>query len=119
VALLEPVTAGEVLALDPEVSIDRMVRARGGASETVVGIVAGDPGASWADSAPVALSGSVVPCQVDATYGAVHPGDLLVASPTPGMARRAEKPVPGTVLGKALETLEAGTGTIRVLARPQ
>jgi hypothetical protein len=64
--------------------------------------------------APVAFSG-VVLCKVDAAYGSVWPGDLLVTSATPGHAMRAEAPLPGTVLGKALEALEEGTGTIRVL----
>jgi len=63
---------------------------------------------------PVAFSG-VVLCKVDASYGSVWPGDLLVTSPTPGHAMRDEAPLPGTVLGKALEALEEGTGTIRVL----
>ena len=46
---------------------------------------------------PVAFSG-VVQCKVDANYGLVWPGDLLVTSPTPGHAMRDEAPLPGTVL---------------------
>lgn len=64
--------------------------------------------------APVALSGTV-PCKVDAGYGAIRPGDLLTTSPTPGHAQRADEALPGTIVGKALESLESGTGTIRVL----
>jgi len=64
--------------------------------------------------APVALSGTV-PCKVDAGYGAIVPGDLLTTSPTPGHAMRAGEPVAGTIVGKALESLDAGAGTIRVL----
>jgi len=64
--------------------------------------------------AAVALAG-VVSCRVDATYGAIWPGDLLVTSPTPGHAMRADAPLAGTMLGKALEALEEGTGTIDVL----
>ena len=64
--------------------------------------------------APVAFSG-VVRCKVDAGFGAIWPGDLLVTSPTPGHAMRADAPLPGTMLGKALEPLEEGVGTIRVL----
>jgi hypothetical protein len=65
----------------------------------------------------------VVPVKVTADRGAIKPGDLLTASCVPGHARRAE-PVtlegvelyrPGTVLGKALEPLESGTGTVTVL----
>ena len=54
-------------------------------------------------------------CKVDASYGAIRPGDLLTTSATPGHAGRAENPRPGTILGKALESLESGTGLIRVL----
>jgi hypothetical protein len=62
----------------------------------------------------VALSG-IVPCKVDASYGEILPGDLLVTSPTPGHAMRRQDPIPGTVLGKALESLATGTDTILVL----
>ncbi|GAG19486.1 unnamed protein product, partial [marine sediment metagenome] len=64
--------------------------------------------------APVALSGTVQ-CQVDAGYGAIEVGDLLTTSPTAGHAMRADDPQPGTTVGKALEPLEAGTGSIKVL----
>jgi len=69
---------------------------------------------SPSNRAAVALAG-VVRCKVDATFGAIWPGDLLVTSPTPGHAMRADVPLPGTMLGKALEPLEDGTGTINVL----
>ncbi len=62
----------------------------------------------------VAMSGTVL-AKVDAGYGAVRAGDLLAASPTPGHAMRADDPRPGTIVGKALEPLESGTGVIRIL----
>ena len=64
--------------------------------------------------AAVALSGTA-PVKVDAGYGDIRPGDLLVSSPTPGHAMRGDDPAPGTVIGKALSGLDTGTGTIRVL----
>lgn len=65
--------------------------------------------------AAIALSGTV-PCKVDAGYGSIEVGDLLTVSPTAGHAMRAADPAPqGTVLGKALEPLDTGTGTIQVL----
>jgi hypothetical protein len=64
--------------------------------------------------AAVAVSG-VTPCRVDAGFGSIRPGDLLVSSPTPGYAMRAADPLPGTVIGKALEPLDSGTGSIRML----
>ena len=53
--------------------------------------------------------------KVDAGYGSIQPGDLLVTSPTPGHAMRALEYSPGTIVGKALEPLETGVGAIRVL----
>jgi hypothetical protein len=57
----------------------------------------------------------VVQCKVDATYGSIRQGDALTSSPTPGHAMFAAAPRSGAILGKALEPLESGTGTIRVL----
>lgn len=65
-------------------------------------------------NAPVALSG-VVLCKADAGPGAIRVGDLLVTSPTPGHAMRADSASPGTVFAKALQPLDSGTGVIRVL----
>ena len=64
--------------------------------------------------AQVALAGRV-PVKVDASYGAIQAGDLLVASATPGRAMRADQPATGTVIGKAMEALEAGQGTIMMM----
>jgi hypothetical protein len=63
---------------------------------------------------PVALSG-VALCKVDAGYGSILPGDLLSTSPTAGYAMRTDDPRPGTILGKALQPLDTGTGLIKVL----
>ncbi len=62
----------------------------------------------------VALAGRV-PVKVDASYGAIQVGDLLVASATPGRAMRSDNPMPGTVIGKALEAWDAGQGTIMMM----
>jgi len=71
---------------------------------------------------PVAMAGAV-PCKVSAENGAIQPGDLLVSSDTPGHAMQAD-PLevdgvefyqPGTILGKAMESLDQGTGVILVL----
>ncbi len=89
---------------------------------TVIGIAAAEAGVVFAgkdaagadERVNVALSG-IVPCKVDASYGAILPGDLLVTSPTPGHAMRSGQPLPGTVVGKALEPLADGQGSIAVL----
>ena len=96
-------------------------------STMVIGIYSEEPGfvgSSHAmegqrdDEIPVAVVG-IVPCKVSAENGPIHRGDLLVTSSTPGHAMRADNPSPGTILGKALSPLDAGTGTILVLATPQ
>jgi hypothetical protein len=57
--------------------------------------------------------------KVDARYGAIQPGDLLVASPNPGHAMHAEDPRTGTVIGKAIGEQAKGTGNIPVLVTIQ
>ena len=92
----------------------------------VAGVVSERPGVllgeAGEDKAKVAHSGRVK-VKVDARYGAVAIGDLLVTSPTAGHAMRSA-PVdlggmqvhrPGTLLGKALEPFPEGQGEILVL----
>jgi len=69
---------------------------------------------------PVAVLG-IVPCKVSAENGPIRPGDLLVTSATPSHAMRAdrESALPGTILGKALESLDSGTGIIQILVTLQ
>jgi hypothetical protein len=85
-----------------------------GAEAPVVVDGSTDPLAEQIRRVPVALSGIAL-CKVDAGYGAIRPGDLLTTSPTPGHAMLAADPLPGTILGKALEPMEHGTGPIKVL----
>ena len=83
------------------------------------GLILGEPGEG---RVLVAQSGRVR-VKADATYGAIRAGDLLVSSPTKGHAMKSQpvnmggKPVhrPGTLVGKALESLPAGRGEILVL----
>jgi hypothetical protein len=77
-----------------------------------------NPEGGNAGEAMLALAGRV-PCKVDARYGPVRRGDLLTSSPTPGHAMRATDPKVGTIIGKALQTLEDGTGVIEVLLSPR
>lgn len=93
---------------------------------TVAGVVSAQPGVVLGRpgelKATVATSGRVR-VRVDARKGAIHVGDLLVTSDEPGTAMKSQ-PIeingrkfhqPGTILGKALEPLEEGTGEILVL----
>jgi hypothetical protein len=57
----------------------------------------------------------VVSCKVDAGFGAIAVGDLLATSANPGHAMRTGEEAHGAILGKAMEPLAQGTGTIRVL----
>jgi hypothetical protein len=63
----------------------------------------------------VVTLGAFKAIRVDAAYGAITPGSLLVASPRPGYAMRATSPQPGTIIGKALGALETGTGIIPLI----
>ncbi len=109
----DAVEPGDVLVLDRE-RPGQLRKGNTASDPAVAGIVAGEPGSVYDGRAPIALSG-VVLCKVDAGYGAIRVGDLLTASPTPGHAMRAQEALPGTIVGKAVEPLEAGTGLIPVL----
>ncbi len=67
---------------------------------------------------PLAVVG-IVPCKVSTENGPIQPGDLLVTSSTPGHAMRDDAPKTGTVLGKALGSLDSGSGVIDVLVTLQ
>ena len=66
----------------------------------------------------LALAGQVQ-CKVTAENGAIAIGDLLTTSSKPGYAMKATNPIPGTTLGKALESLEKDEGKIVVLVTLQ
>jgi hypothetical protein len=118
--------AGDVLVISAE--LDRSVALSSEPySSMVVGIYSEEPGFVGStqpmedqgdDEIAVAVVG-IVPCKVSAENGSIRRGDLLVTSSMPGHAMRADSPAPGTILGKALEPLEAGTGVIEVLVTLQ
>ncbi len=97
---------------------------RTASSTAVAGVITTKPGVlmnasetrqTLEDGPALALAGRV-PVKVSAENGAIQPGDLLVASSTPGHAMRAPKnPAAGTVIGKALGVLERGTGSLEML----
>ena len=74
-----------------------------------------DPGIAQGAYVGVVTLGAFKAIRVDASFGTILPGDLLVSSPTPGHAMRAVDPQPGTIIGKALGSLEEGLGTVPVL----
>jgi len=120
VAQYEP---GDVLEIGPD---GLLILAQAPYATNVAGVYSTQPGFVGGDGddgstegkIPLALVG-VVPVKVSAENGPIAPGDLLVTSSTPGHAMRANNPPPGTILGKALEPLDAGTGVILVLVTLQ
>lgn len=121
--------AGSVVIVDPRES-NGVVLSRAPYDTRVAGVVSERPGVLLGERGEgrvkVAHTGRVR-VKVDATYGAIAVGDLLVTSPTPGHAMRSE-PVnvggavvhrTGTVLGKALESLASGQGEILTLVALQ
>ena len=117
---LEP---GDVLAIGPD---GNLTQSNEPFQTTVVGVYSFRPSflgnAHFADEdgyVPLALLG-VVPVKVSAENGSILPGDLLVASSTPGHAMKAGvNPPQGTVIGKALAPLTEGTGFIQILVTLQ
>ena len=99
-------------------------------SKAVVGIYSTEPGivasphkmadTPAASEVPLAVVG-IVPCKVSSENGAIHRGDLLVTSSTPGYAMRGTDParLTGAVVGKAMQSFDAGKGTIQVLVSLQ
>lgn len=75
---------------------------------------------------PVGITG-IAPVKVSAENGPITPGDMLTSSSLPGHAMRASEVTiddvtfyrPGTILGKALEPLDEGTGVISALVALQ
>ncbi len=121
----EPIDAGTLVVID-DAAVNRVTAAAQPYDLRVVGAVSAQPGVVLGEPGRgkvlVAQSGRVR-IKADARYGAIRAGDLLVSSPTKGAAMRSE-PVdvagvkmhrPGTLIGKALEALDHGTGTILVL----
>lgn len=65
--------------------------------------------------ASIVTLGTFAICKVDTTNGPIKIGDLLTSSSNPGYAMKAKEPKIGTIIGKALQNLDSGTGTIGVL----
>jgi hypothetical protein len=114
--------AGDVVVLDPT-TILGVRRAERPYDTSVAGIISTDPAIvlpGAVDGVPLALVGRV-PVKADASLGAIQVGDLLTTSSTPGHAMRCVDRLQcvGAIVGKALEPLDGGTGTILVLVTLQ
>jgi hypothetical protein len=67
----------------------------------------------------VVTLGTYAHCKVDAANAPIDVGDLLTSAKNPGHAQKAEEPQIGTIIGKALEPLKEGTGSIAVFVNIQ
>lgn len=124
------VEAGMVVAIDP-INPGKLTLTTQAYDRRVAGIISGaggvNPGMRMSQAGtlangqyPVALSGRVY-CWVDATQGAIEPGDFLTASNTPGHAMKVmdSAKAQGTIIGKAMTGLKKGKGLVLVLVTLQ
>lgn len=91
-----------------------------GAGGVKPGMYMGQAGTAADGKSPVALTGRVY-CFVDASNGAIQPGDLLTTSATPGHAMKVSDhgAAQGAIIGKAMSSLESGQGLVLVLVNLQ
>jgi hypothetical protein len=121
--------AGDLLVIDTQ-GERKLALSQRPYSTLVAGIFSTKPGmlgstrkadeAGAEDEIPLAVVG-IVPCKVSAENGAIRPGDLLVTSSLSGHAMKGtdRSRMMGAVVGKALGSLEQGTGVIQVLVTLQ
>ncbi len=115
------------------IPVARVVKANGAYQTGVIGIVdqhvlrdaanptAKDEPVTPGDYVNIVTLGMFRTIKVDASFGAIHAGDLLVASPHAGYAMKAidRAQAVGAIIGKALGNLETGTGTMPVIVTLQ
>jgi hypothetical protein len=91
-----------------------------GAGGIAPGMLMGQQGTMADGKHPVALTGRVY-CLVDASKGAVFPGDLLTSSETDGHAMKVtdHDKAQGAIIGKAMTGLGSGRGLVLVLVSLQ
>lgn len=122
----EWVEAGNVVEIDPD-HPGFFRKSRTPYSTKVAGIISTSPGVilgnnfeenidKWEDNRPVLAIAGRVPVKATTENGPIQIGDLLVSSSAPGVAMRGtdREGCIGAVVGKAMEPLETGTGTIMV-----
>ncbi|MDQ3742960.1 MAG: rod shape-determining protein MreC [Acidobacteriota bacterium] len=121
----QKLAAGTVVVLDTA-RTNHVLASTKAYDTSVAGVVSDTPGVilgqGSADKLKVATTGRVK-VRVDATGAPIKVGDLLVTSGVEGVAMKsipvdlggAQIHRPGTIIGKALEPLDKGTGEILVL----
>ena len=120
VVVIDPENPGQLMPSSTAYDI-KVAGIISGAGGVATGMTMGQDGSIADGEHPVALTGRVY-CLVDATDGAIEPGDMLTTSNTPGHAMKASDRdrAHGSVIGKAMTSLEAGeTGLVLVLVNLQ
>ena len=129
-ASVTAIQPGMVVAIDPahpgKLSLSHRAYDRrvagiiSGAGNVETGMRMGQAGTLADGKHPVALSGRVY-VWADATRGAIHPGDLLTTSTTPGHAMKVgnSAKAQGAIIGKAMTELKHGKGLVLVLVTLQ
>jgi len=99
---------------------EKLVRSSQPYDSDLFGVVAKNPvvtmGKPEEGALPIVTSGITL-VKVDGTYEKIKRGDYITSSDKPGVGRKA--PVPGYVIGRALEDFEGKEGLILVLVHPQ
>jgi len=118
---------GDLLVIDPD-HPGKFLKSAEPYSTSVAGIFSTKPGAlgrrqtgpKKPDEVPMAMVG-IVPTKVSAENGPIRPGDLLVTASLPGYAMKGtdRSRMLGAVVGKALGSLDRGTGVIEVVVTLQ
>lgn len=120
---------GDLLVIDPD-HPGKFLKSNQPYSTMVAGVYSTKPGfvgrkqpasdPASKDEVPMAMVGRV-PAKVSAENGPIHVGDLLVSSSTMGYAMKGtdRNQMMGAVVGKALGSLDSGTGVIEVLVTLQ
>jgi hypothetical protein len=121
--------AGDLLVIDPDAP-GKFLKSNQAYSTLVAGIYSTKPGfvgrltpadsTASANEVPMAMVGRV-PTKVSAENGPIKVGDLLVTSSTVGYAMKGtdRSQMLGAVIGKALGSLDSGTGVVMVLVNVQ
>src|SRR5208282_4754801 len=116
---------GDLMVIDPD-KPGSFLKSNQPYSTLVAGVYSTKPGfvgrkhpasdPASADEVPMAMVGRV-PTKVTAENGPIKVGDLLVTSSKPGYAMKGtdHDRMLGAVIGKALGSLDSGTGAIEVL----
>jgi hypothetical protein len=91
-----------------------------GAGGIKPGMMMGQDGTVADGEHPVALTGRVY-CKVDASQGAIEPGDLITTSNMPGHGMKVVEhaQAQGAIIGKAMTPLAEGQGLVLVLVSLQ